>query len=43
MRFDSLAITDNFFPVFFHKEAIYSSKLDVLSVSTPNSFCFLIS
>ena len=43
MKFDNLAKTDNFFPAFQHKEAIYSSKLRVLSISAPNSFCFLLS
>ena len=43
MKFDNLAKTDNFFPVFLHKEAVYSSKLKVLSISAPNSFCFLLS
>ena len=43
MKFDNLAKTDNFFLAFLHKEAIYSSKLKALSISTPKSFCFLLS
>ena len=43
MKFDNLSKTDNFFSVFLHMEAIYSSKLKVLPIYTPNSFSFLIS
>ena len=43
MIFDNLAKTDNFFPAFLLKEAIYSSKQKVLSISKPKSFCFLLS
>ena len=42
IKFDNLAKTDNFFPAFLHKEAMCSSKLKFLSISTPNSF-FLLS
>ena len=43
MKFENIARTDDFFQAFLHKEAIYSSMLKVLSVSTFNSFCFSLS
>ena len=43
MKFDNLAKTENLFPAFLRKQAIYSSKLKVLSISTPNSYSFLLS
>ena len=42
-EFDNLAKTDHLFPAVLHKKAIYSSKLKVLSISTPKSFYFLLS
>ena len=42
MKFDNLAKAGNIFPGFVRKEAIYSSKLKILSVSTPNTFCYLL-
>ena len=43
MKFNNIAKTGNFFEAFLHKEAIYSSKLKVLSVYTPKCFYLLLS
>ena len=38
---DNLVKTDNFLPAFLRKFETYSSKDNVLSICTPNSFCLL--
>ena len=43
MKFGNVTKTDHFFPAFLHKKVIYSSKIKVISMSTPNTCCFLFS